>query len=75
MQMRPIQEFIRLATGLDRKINILIEDEVYMTLPTAQNQINKLRERRRIVQTVLDNFIMFQWMIDNNIKDYDLLNG
>ncbi len=74
MQLRPIQEFMRLGNSLDRRINLLSEDQMYMAQPNSMRHINKMRDRRRMVQMVIDNFIMFQWMIDHSITDDNLMN-
>ena len=73
--MKAIQEVMRLKNALDSEITQKQTDPMFLdTVRDASGKLRQLRQKRETVGSILDNYIVWQWLLDTGITDSDVLN-
>ena len=73
--MRKIVDVIALERELEKRLDILNADTVFMSSGQAQSKLNGLVKRLELVRLIKENFEVIEWLIgDSDITRADLLN-
>ena len=73
--MKKIVDVIALERELEKRLDILNADTVFMSSGQAQFKLNGLVKRLELVRLIKENFEVIEWLIgDSDITRADLLN-
>ena len=73
--MKKIVDVIALERELEKRLDILNADTVFMSSGQAPSKLNGLVERVELVRLIKKNFEVIEWLIgDSDITRVDLLN-
>ena len=73
--MKKIVDVIALERELEKRLDILNADTVFMSSGQAQSKLNELVKRLELVRLIKENFEVIEWLIgDSDITRADLLN-
>ena len=73
--MKKIVDVIALERELEKRLDILNADTVFMSSGQAQSKLNGLVKRLELVRLIKENFEVIEWLIgDSDITRADLLN-
>ena len=73
--MRKIVDVIALERELEKRVDVLNADTVFMSSGQAQSKLNGLVKRLELVRLIKENFEVIEWLIgDSDITRADLLN-
>ncbi len=73
--MRKIVDVIALERELEKRLDVLNADTVFMSSGQAQSKLNGLVKRLELVRLIKENFEVIEWLIgDSDITRADLLN-
>ena len=73
--MKKIVDVIAWERELERRLDILNADTVFMSSGQAPSKLNGLVERLELVRLIKKNFEVIEWLIgDSDITRVDLIN-
>ena len=73
--MRKIVDVIALERELEKRLDVLNADTVFMSSGQAQSKLNGLVKRLELVRLIKENFEVIEWLIgDSDITRADLIN-
>ena len=73
--MKNIGEAIALKNQLEQKISTLSKDGFYLqNVENAEAKINDLRGRLDFLRQLLSHWPVYQWLIDDNAMDSQVLD-
>ena len=73
--MKKIVDVIALEREVEKRLDILNADTVFMSSGQAQSKLNGLVKRLELVRLIKENFEVIEWLIgDSDITRVDLLN-
>ena len=73
--MRKIVDVVALERELEKRLDVLNADTVFMSSGQAQSKLNGLVKRLELVRLIKENFEVIEWLIgDSDITRADLLN-
>lgn len=73
--MKKIVDVIALDRELEKRLDILNADTVFMSSGQAQSKLNGLVKRLELVRLIKENFEVIEWLIgDSDITRADLIN-
>ena len=73
--MRKIVDVVALERELEKRLDVLNADTVFMSSGQAPYKLNALVKRLELVRLIKDNFEVIEWLIgDSDITRVDLLN-
>ena len=73
--MRKIVDVIALERELEKRLDVLNADTVFMSSGQAQSKLNGLVKRLELVRLIKENFEVIEWLIgESDITRADLLN-
>ena len=73
--MKKIVDVIALERELEKRLDILNADTVFMSSGQAPSKLNGLVERLELVRLIKKNFEVIEWLVgDSDITRVDLLN-
>ena len=73
--MKKIVDVIALERELEKRLDILNADTVFMSSGQAPSKLNGLVERLELVRLIKKNFEVIEWLVgDSDITRVDLIN-
>ena len=73
--MRKIVDVIALERELEKRLDVLNADTVFMSSGQAPSKLNGLMERLELIRLIKKNFEVIEWLMgDSYITRVDLLN-
>ena len=73
--MRKIVDVVALERELEKRLDVLNADTVFMSAGQAPYKLNALVKRLELVRLIKENFEVIEWLIgDSDISRADLLN-
>lgn len=74
-QMKKIVDVVALERELEKRLDVLNADTVFMSSGQAPSKLNGLVERLELVRLIKKNFEVIEWLIgDSDMTRADLIN-